>query len=68
MTIQEVASILRMGKTNTYKLVKRKDFPKVTIGKKILVKEEDLNNYLTKYLKNKITLWSGCGRNCGRKI
>ncbi|WP_442905415.1 helix-turn-helix domain-containing protein [Kineothrix sp. MB12-C1] len=51
-----MASILRIGKTNTYKLVKRKDFPKVTIGKKILVKEEDLNNYLTKYLKNKITL------------
>lgn len=49
LTVKEVSDVLRLGKTNTYKLFQRKDFPKVTIGKKLLVKESELDGYLDKY-------------------
>lgn len=49
LTMKEVSEVLRLGKTNTYKLFQRKDFPKVTIGKKLLVKESELDGYLDKY-------------------
>lgn len=55
--MQEVADILRIGKTNTYKLLKRKDFPAITIGKKILVRENDLNEYIEKYIGKKINIF-----------
>lgn len=57
LTVKEVADILRLGKTNTYKLLKRKDFPTITIGKKILVRENDLNEYIKKYVGNKINIF-----------
>lgn len=37
------------GVKKTYKLFQRKDFPKVTIGKKLLVKESELDRYIEKY-------------------
>lgn len=49
LTVKEVSEALRLGKTNTYKLFQRKDFPKITIGKKLLVKESELDGYLEKY-------------------
>lgn len=49
LTVKEVSDVLRLGKTNTYKLFQRKDFPKITIGKKLLVKESELDGYLEKY-------------------
>ena len=35
-TVSELAEILPLGKNSLYKLVKRNDFPKVIVGKKIL--------------------------------
>lgn len=49
LTVKEVSEVLRLGKTNTYRLFQRKDFPKVTIGKKLLIKESELDRYLEKY-------------------
>lgn len=56
LTVKDVASILKIGRTGTYKLFDRQDFPKITVGKKLLVKESDLDNYLRKYIKGKIEL------------
>lgn len=56
LTVKDISAILCIGKTNTYKLVQKKDFPKITIGKKILVRQKDLDSYLTKYLKATINL------------
>lgn len=56
LTVKEVSAILNIGKTNTYKLFEQRDFPKITIGKKLMVKETDLENYLTKYTKGVIQL------------
>ncbi len=57
LTANDISTILNIGKTNTYKLLKRKDFPKITIGRKILVRENDLNEYVKKYIGNKINLF-----------
>lgn len=54
--MSDVSEILHIGKTNTYKLFNRKDFPKVTIGKKMLIKESDLESYIDKYMKGAIKL------------
>lgn len=56
LTVKEVSAILHLGKTNTYKLFQRKDFPKITIGKKLLVKESELDQYLEKYARAIIDL------------
>lgn len=56
LTVREVSDILKIGRSNTYKLFDRKDFPKIIIGKKLLIKESDLDNYLKKYTKGKIEL------------
>lgn len=36
LTVKEVSDVLHLGKTNTYKLFQGKDFPKITIGRKLL--------------------------------
>lgn len=56
LTVMDVAKVLRIGKTNAYKLFNKPDFPKVTIGKKLIVDEEALEGYLSKYCKGTITL------------
>ncbi len=56
LTVKEVSSILDIGKSNTYKLFGKQDFPKITIGRKMLVKESALENYLEKYTKGTIKL------------
>lgn len=56
LTVEDVSEKLHIGKTNTYKLFSRKDFPKITIGKKLLIKEDDLEKYIDKYIKGIIRL------------
>ncbi|MDE6602417.1 MAG: helix-turn-helix domain-containing protein [Lachnospiraceae bacterium] len=56
LTVKEVSDVLRLGKTNTYKLFQRGDFPKVLIGRKLLVKESELDKYLEKYSGEIISL------------
>lgn len=56
LTVKEVSDILHLGKTNTYKLFQRKDFPRIAIGKKLLIKESELDKYLEKYAGTIINL------------
>jgi len=41
ISIEEVRNILRIGKTQAYELAKRKDFPKLPIGKPIRVPKRE---------------------------
>ena len=48
LTVKEVSEILRLGKNQTYALMKSKTFPSYKIGNKIFVTEEALNSWLSK--------------------
>lgn len=56
LTVQEVQGKLKMSKNTVYKLVKLKGFPKVCIGKKILIPEDKLEKYIEKHIGCKITI------------
>ena len=56
LTMKEIQERVRLGKNGTYSLVSRPDFPKITIGKKILCYEGDLDDYMHKYRKRTINL------------
>lgn len=51
LTIEDIKNYLRIGKVNTYKLVKSKGFPILNIGKKIKIPKvkffQWLNNNLS---------------------
>ena len=47
---------LKLGKNNTYKLISLDGFPKIRIGKKILITEDKLEEYLDDHLKTTIYL------------
>lgn len=51
LTIDEVCKKLLIGKTTGYKLLKSYAIPSCRIGKRILVREEDVNNYIEKIIK-----------------
>ncbi len=57
LTVKEVSEILRIGKTMTYELVNQPDFPKLRIGKKILIPEKEFQDFLKRYLYKKYTLY-----------
>lgn len=52
LTIDEVCKKLLIGKTTGYKLLKGHVIPSCRIGKRILVREEDVNNYIEKIIKS----------------
>ena len=56
LTPQMVSKKIGIGITNTYKLFKLKGFPKIRIGKRMFVKEEDLIKYLESHKKTQIFL------------
>ena len=56
LTVTDVSKKLHIGKTNTYKHFNKKDFPKIVIGKKLLIREDDLEKYIDKYVKGIIRL------------
>lgn len=56
LTVKEVQEILKLGKNNVYKLVNQKGFPKIKIGKKILIPEEQFNKYIMNHIRTKIEL------------
>jgi len=49
-TVSELAEILPLGRNSLYKLVGRSDFPKVTIGRKILIPATELDKYIRDHL------------------
>ena len=56
LTVKEVQKKLKLGKNNTYKLISLDGFPKIRIGKKILIPEDKLEEYLDDHLKTTIYL------------
>lgn len=45
-TVNELAKVLNIGMNSAYCLVNSKDFPKLTVGRKILVPKKSLENWL----------------------
>lgn len=56
LTVKDIQDRLKLGKNNTYKLVNKKGFPKITIGKKILIPEEQFEKYIMNHMRSKIEL------------
>lgn len=56
LTVAEVGKMLRLSKNTTYKLINQNGFPKITIGRKILIPEDRLEKYLNKHIGNKIMI------------
>lgn len=56
LTVKDIQEKLHLGKNNTYKLISQKGFPKIVIGKKILIPEIQFEKYIMNHLKTKIEL------------
>ena len=54
LTPKDVQSVLNIGKNTTYKLFSLKGFPKIKIGKKYFIYEDDLEKYLKSHVKSTI--------------
>ena len=50
LTVQEIQEVLNLGRTKIYELVNQPDFPKVKMGRKILIPESEFNNFMKRYL------------------
>lgn len=51
LDVNDVMQILRISRANAYKIMGADTFPKMTIGKRVLVQREDFKNWLDS-LKN----------------
>lgn len=49
LTPKQVSGVIGIGMTNTYKLFKLKGFPKIQIGKKYFVNEDDFFTFLSQH-------------------
>ena len=56
LTPKDVQSVLNLGKSTVYKLFNIKGFPKIKIGKKYFIYEDDLEKYLKEHVKTCIYL------------
>ena len=56
LTVKDVQERLKLGKNNTYKLISQKGFPKITIGRKILIPEQEFEKYIMNHVRSKIEL------------
>lgn len=55
-TVSQLSDILPLGKNSIYSLVNKPDFPKIKVGKKILIRSDELESYLSNKLYGKIDL------------
>ena len=55
-TTKELQSELNIGKNTVYKLVKLKGFPKIQIGKRILIPKEEFAKWIKDNIGDKINL------------
>lgn len=56
ITTKDVKERLGIGINQTRALIKRKDFPKIMIGRKILIPEEEFEMWLRRNLYKKIDI------------
>ena len=54
VTVEEAATLLRIGRTTTYELVMRGTLQSVKIGRRRLVVREGLNHYVSELLATQI--------------
>ena len=53
---KDVGNILGMGKNKTYKFIMLNGFPKIKIGKRYYIPENELSKYLEKHVGTKIVV------------
>lgn len=56
LEIIDVQNYLKIGKNKAYKLINESDFPKIQIGRKILIPEKQFEEYLNRRIGHKIEL------------
>lgn len=56
LSVADVQEYLHLGRTTTYKLVSQTGFPKIVIGKKILIPEQEFERYIKDHMYSKILL------------
>ena len=56
LTVKEVQDLLRLNKNTIYKLINLSGFPKIKIGGKTLIPEDELNDYIKQYMGGKINI------------
>jgi excisionase family DNA binding protein len=46
LSVENLASVLNISKSNAYKVMNRADFPSIRIGKRLLVNKESVVNWI----------------------
>ena len=49
-TIRDIQNILRIGRTNSYDLIRQPDFPKIKLGKKYLIPKSEFEKFMNRNL------------------
>ena len=52
LTVSELCSELRISKTTAYKLLQNNSIKSLKLGKKILIDQEDLNDYIKSHAES----------------
>ena len=55
-TVNDLAEIMPIGKTNIYNLVHSKDFPAITVGRRIIIPIDRFNEWLNSSVGKKVDL------------
>ena len=55
-TVNDLADILPIGKTNLYSLVHSKDFPAITVGRRIIIPIDKFNEWLNSAVGKKVKI------------
>lgn len=56
ISVKDIAKILNFSEKNAYKLVNQPDFPKIRIGRKILIPENKFYEFMNKHIGKEYTL------------
>lgn len=56
ITVKELQAYLRIGRNKAYDLVNQNDFPKIKIGRNIIIPKEDLKKYLQRSVYKTIAI------------
>lgn len=55
-TVNDLADILPIGKTNLYSLVHSKDFPDITVDRRIIIPIDKFNEWLNSSVGKKVNI------------
>lgn len=54
LSVADISNVLGIGITYAYQIVKSEDFPKLTIGKRIIIPKEAFINWLQEHTKTTV--------------